>query len=95
MTESALRYYILSSSIIRQYFGAKNLQENTRINTISPLSSSTTNHSKETISKLNDHIRACVKNAILDDIISKNFTQRIKLKYNDKHALPVDYLIIS
>lgn len=34
---STLRHYILSSSIIRQYFGAKKLQENTRINTISPL----------------------------------------------------------
>ncbi len=92
VTESTLRHYILSSSIIRQYFGAKKLQKITRANYQAFINWYGANHSKETISKVNGHIRACVKNAILDDIITKDFTQRIELKYNDKHTLQVDYL---
>ncbi|HIZ96711.1 MAG TPA: hypothetical protein H9803_08395 [Candidatus Ligilactobacillus excrementavium] len=71
MPESTLRHYTLSSSIIHQYFGAKKLQKSTRANYQAFINWYGANHSKETISKINGHIRACVKNAILDNIITK------------------------
>lgn len=48
-------------------------------------------HAKETVQKTNSVIRACVKDAILDGLIPKDFTQRIELTWTiDKR--PVEYL---
>lgn len=40
------------------------------------------NHAKHTVQKLNIIIRSCVKNAIYDDVIRKDFTRRIQLTYD-------------
>lgn len=49
------------------------------------------NHAKETVQKTNSVIRACVKDAILDGLIPKDFTQRIELTWTiDKRE--VEYL---
>lgn len=95
VTDSTLRHYHLSSTIIHKYFGTKNLQEINREDYQAFINWYGADHSKETISKVNGHIRACVQNAILDDLISKDFTQRTELKYNNFHALKVDYLNVS
>lgn len=51
-----------------------------------------TNHAPSTVQKLNGFIRACVKSAILDDYITKDFTQGVKLVSNKSNVRNVDYI---
>lgn len=49
-------------------------------------------HAPSTVKKANSAIRACVKSAILDDYIIKDFTQSVTLSGNDNRTIKVDYL---
>lgn len=53
------------------------------------------NHAKHTVQKANMIIRSCVKNAIYDDIIRKDFTQNVQLNYDPERTLKVEYLSIN
>lgn len=50
------------------------------------------NHAKVSVSKLNVVIRACVKNAVYDDIIRKDFTHNIEITYDKTRDKHVEYL---
>lgn len=47
---------------------------------------------KNTVKKANTHYRACVKSAVLDGVTTIDFTQNVKLAFDDDRALTVDYL---
>ncbi|WP_238333848.1 tyrosine-type recombinase/integrase [Ligilactobacillus saerimneri] len=49
-------------------------------------------HAKDTVHKLNALVRSCVKSALLDEVIAKDFTQGIELVYNTNKTRKVDYL---
>ena len=49
-------------------------------------------HAKDTVSKLNSFVKACVKSALLDEIITKDFTEGIELVYNVNRTRDVEYL---
>jgi integrase len=95
VTESTLRHYVLTSKIIKKYFGIKKIQKITREDYQSFLNWYGANHAKETIAKINGYVRACAKNAILDDIITKDFTQRTELKFNQQNSMKVEYLNVK
>lgn len=48
-------------------------------------------HAKHTVQKANMIIRSCVKNAIYDDIIRKDFTHGVQLTYDPKRTRQVEY----
>lgn len=50
------------------------------------------NHGLSSVSKLNGAIRACIDCALDDEIITKDFTKRIKLVYNKDNERVVEYL---
>lgn len=50
------------------------------------------NHAPATVKKVNAIVRACVKSAILDDYLYKDFTQRVELTSNKNKTLNVEYL---
>lgn len=52
-------------------------------------------HSKATINKINNHVRACVKNAIYDDVIRKDFTENVSLVFDPNKTRKIDYLNID
>lgn len=67
--ESTLRY-------IGEHFGDKTIQQITRNDYQLLLNVYGQKYSKETMNKVNGHIRACVENAIEDGIIAYNFTRK-------------------
>lgn len=52
-------------------------------------------HAPSTVRKFNGVIRQCVKNAIIDGLINKDFTAGIKLGENDDKTLHVEYLNVA
>lgn len=52
-------------------------------------------HSKASVNKINSHIRACVKNAIYDNVIRKDFTENITIIYDPERTRQIDYLNIK
>ncbi|KRN79134.1 hypothetical protein IV52_GL000540 [Fructilactobacillus lindneri DSM 20690 = JCM 11027] len=52
-------------------------------------------HAKETVSKLNSLIHACIKDAIYDGHIKKDFIQRTNLVYDKSKTWKIDYLNID
>ena len=52
-------------------------------------------HAKDTVKKTHGSIRSCVKDAISEGIIRKNFTDRINLVWNEEKNRKIDYLNFS
>ncbi|MCK0473907.1 Arm DNA-binding domain-containing protein [Halalkalibacter sp. APA_J-10(15)] len=78
---ATLKHYHYTSARITEYFGSKPLQEITKHNYQEFLNQLGVNKSKETVEKVNGHIRACVQDAVDDQIIPRNFTRNAKLIY--------------
>lgn len=53
------------------------------------------NHAPSSVQKCNGFIRACVKSAILDDYLTKDFTDGVTLVANKSRILKVQYLSLS
>ena len=49
-------------------------------------------HAKITVAKVNSIVRACINNAVLDDILYRDFTQSVTLVWNASKTREVDYL---
>lgn len=86
------RHYEYTFKAIKAYFGSKPIQEITRHDYQKFLNDYGSNKAKETVEKLNSHIRACVKDAVEDQIIHHDFTRKAVLtwttpskKSTDKH----------
>lgn len=52
-------------------------------------------HAKDTVKKVNSLIRACVHNAIYEDIITKDFTENVELVFNPDKSRKIEYLNIE
>ena len=52
-------------------------------------------HAKSTVSKYNSLIHACVKDAIYDGVIAKDFVQNTNIVFNRKKTRVIDYLSID
>lgn len=53
------------------------------------------NHSKEMMSEVNVYVRSCVKYALYDEIIKKDFTIGIELPYDRSKTWSVEYLSLD
>lgn len=92
---STQRLYIKTSERIIKYWGKKKISDVTRRQYQYFMNSFGDNHAKETVQKTNSIIRACVKDAILDGLIAKDFTQRIELNWDKNRTVKVQYLSIK
>lgn len=52
-------------------------------------------HAKGTVERLHAQIRSCVKSAIADGVITRDFTYNVMLSYNDDLKRHVEYLSIA
>lgn len=75
------RHYEYTSKAIKAYFGSKPIQEITRHDYQLFLNKYGSNKARETVEKLNTHIRACVKDAVEEQIIHHDFTRKAVLTW--------------
>lgn len=92
---STQRLYFKTSERIHKHWGNKKISDVTRRQYQKFMNSFGKSHAKETVQKTNSIIRACVKDAILDGIIARDFTQRIELTWDKSRTVKVKYLSIE
>ena len=78
-------------NVIEDYFAQIDIKKITRIDYQEFINKYGSNHAPASIKKLNSIIRACVKSAILDDYLQKDFTQNVTLTANETKTLKVEY----
>lgn len=73
------------------YFKKTNIKEIKRTHYQKFINQYGSNHAPSSVKKLNSIIRSCVKSAILDDYITKDFTQNVSLTSDNDRSLNVEY----
>lgn len=82
-------------SVLKKYFNGKALSDITRTTYQSFLTEYGKTHAKETIQKINVHVRACVKNALYDKLITRDFTERTSVVFDKTRTQQIEYLNIA
>jgi len=92
ITHSTRLHYVYTAKAIENHFGNTPLQKIKRDYYQAFLNKFGKGKSKETVQKVNSHIRSCLKYAVMDQIIPFDFTEGTKLYYttpakktNDKY----------
>lgn len=83
-----LEHYKYTLEAIREYFGDKPLQEIRKRDYQDFLNKFGATRAKETVDKVNVHIRACVKDAIDEGIIRVDFTRDVVVTYGVQAKKP-------
>lgn len=91
ITSKTLNRYNNIGRVIKAYFKKTNIRKITRINYQSFVNEYGGNHAPSSVKKLNSIIRSCVKSAILDDYLQKDFTQNVTLTADGSKELEVEY----
>ncbi len=76
--------YINSCNEIKSYFHDKPIQKITRQDYQKFINEYGKNKAKETVRKLNTHVRACVKSAVIEGLILHDFTHNVELHHTIK-----------
>ncbi|MCR1902273.1 site-specific integrase [Ligilactobacillus apodemi] len=88
------RYKIIHNTI-NDFFGTTLLSKVTRNDYQKFINSFGATHAKDTVLKTHSIIKSCVQSAIFDELITKDFTQKIELIYNKDKDIIVEYLSVS
>lgn len=75
--------YLTTLKTIQKYFGSTPIQNITKRDYQKFLNEYAENHSKNTVKKLNSHVRACVHEAIDEGIIQMDFTRNVSISGKD------------
>jgi len=81
LSVATLKHYKYTSERIKEYFGSKPIQDISKHDYQKFLNQLGSDKSKETVEKVNGHIRACVLDAVDEQIINRDFTRNAVLKY--------------
>lgn len=84
--------YKYTGDALRDFFHDEKIKSITRVKYQKFINHYGSTHAPTTVKKVNSIIRACVKSAILDDYLYKDFTQRVELTANKDKVVKVDYL---
>lgn len=76
-------HYAYTLKVIEEHFGSTPLQHIKKSDYQSFLNNYSKTKSKETVKKINAHIRACIREAVDEGIIHSDFTRRATLGGND------------
>lgn len=87
--------YRLAEKDLRKYFGNVSIKEISRSDYQKFISKYGAGHAPSTVQKVNGFIRASIKSAILDDYLTKDFTQGVELIADKSRAWHVEYLSIA
>ena len=91
---TAVKYRVIHR-MLTEFFGNKAIDKITRRDYQNFMNNYGSSHAPESVKKTNATIRACVKSAILDDLITKDFTQNVELIWNNDRVQKVDYLNVD
>ena len=81
--------------LIKKYFGNEKLNKVSRMEYQNFLNDYGKNHSKNSIQKVHGTISACVHDAIIDHLISTDFTARANIIFDKNRTKDVQYLSVS
>lgn len=81
--------------LLLKYFGNEKFKDVTRAQYQQFIKLFGKDHSKETVTKINHILRSCVRDALDDGIIHKNFATRINVVWNKNHTRKIEYLSIN
>ncbi|GGI64209.1 tyrosine-type recombinase/integrase [Limosilactobacillus caviae] len=91
LSSKTLNRYNNVGKRLESYFNKTNIKEIKRTHYQKFINQYGSNHAPSSVKKLNSIIRSCVKSAILDDYITKDFTQNISLTADKDRSLNVEY----
>ena len=89
------RHYTFVKNIIEKYFKDKKLKKITRSSYQRFINEYGAEHAPETVEKINTIIKACVKSAVIDGILSKSFAEQVNLVANKDKRMRVEYLNLA
>ena len=95
VAQPTLNRYKINADVIRNHFGNQLIDKITRSQYQAFLNNYGSDHAPKTVKKLNSCIRACVKSAILDDYLIKDFTQGVVAVGDESKMLKVEYLNVD
>lgn len=95
LAKNSKNQYVASIKIIKSYFKQVKLKSINRSFYQQFINDFGKNHAKGTVERLHAQIKSCVKSALADGIITKDFTYGIKSSYNDSLTHHVEYLSIN
>jgi integrase len=88
ISESTKSHYNDTLNVIKDYFANVPIQDITRNDYQLFINQYGSKRAKETVDKLNRHIRSCVKDAVEDMIIPFDFTRKVTLTYKVESKRP-------
>lgn len=92
---STLARYANSLMVIDKYFKETELNAIKKLDYQLFINEYGRTHSKASVKKVNSHIRSCVKNAVEDDIIKKDFTNNVVLTFDSNRTRKVTFLDVK
>lgn len=92
ISERTQHRYIITYHELQNYFNQTEIENITRRKYQQFINAYGANHAKDTVKKVNSLIRACVHNAIYEDMITKDFTENVELVFNPKKSRKIEYL---
>lgn len=95
LAENSKNQYTANVKTIKTYFKKVKIKAITRLFYQEFINQYGKNHAKKTVSRLHSHVKACIKSAIADGIITRDFTHGIQISYNDSLEYHVEYLSIT
>lgn len=95
LAKNSKNQYVANVKIIKSYFKEIKLKSINRSFYQQFINDFGKNHAKGTVERLHAQIKSCVKSALADGIITKDFTYGIKSSYNDSLTHHVEYLSID
>lgn len=81
--------------LVKNYFKKAKLSDINRVTYQNFINDFGKNHAKHTVQKANMIIRSCVRNAVYDDVIRKDFTHNVQITYDPKRTRKVEYLSLE
>lgn len=87
--------YIVTYNLIKKYFPNQKLSNIKRYDYQIFINDFGQTHAPDTVQKTHSTIRACIKSAKIDKIISNDFTENIELVWNEDKKYKVDYLNVK
>lgn len=91
LSSKTLNRYTVVGNVLQKHFKQTNIKNITRTMYQEFINSYGSNHAISSVKKLNSIVRSCVKSAILDDYLTKDFTQRVTLTADESKTLEVQY----
>lgn len=95
LSERTQNRYIITYHELQNYFKKVPIEKITRREYQRFITEYGNSHAKDTVQKVNSLVRACVENAIYEDVIIKDFTKGIELVFNPDKSRHIEYLNTS